>query len=486
MTETVVTSILSDGLVGAIVGSTVALYATRDTAVCTAQGLKGILSSGTPYEVFPALAVSGRVSISTKNVFQAMRHGIIIRSNEGNYYYIGGKSNYWIQDKAFHAYQGTTEFTLKAEEGVYLFDAIRNAPSNIIVLQVRTSRLSRAWVQPGLPEGCQTPVVGWIIDAFENKVGAGVVMNYLPYLLGYPEDDLTVGLGSLIYESGGKYTTDPLQGILRVISARPPLPFLGVMTNSNPVGVKLPPYLLPSSLIYVPTPISVMNAFCQVLLAAGSQNSLLNPQFCEHLVGNDGKLQKFPDSLDALIGAPIFSSLSCLSGCKRLGLVGLVYQGTSATIGGYGVLVLQFVRPPTDYSDAGIAEYANQLGVSNVLEISRELVGSANKAEASIISALGLSAVVAGAIITYLVTWYSDWHKTYDEARPYAEQARAVIDKVRDKLNQMKEYRLLSFVDECLAEVIEEGDSPDEWYSATLSCVFEKGEHMARGPVPGP
>jgi hypothetical protein len=190
--------------------------------------------------------------------------------------------------------------------------------------------------------------------------------------------------------------------------------------------------------------------------------------------------------LDALIGAPIFTSLYCPSGCKRIGLAGLAYHGTPVTIKGYNFLALAFIPPPTDYSDAGIAEYANQLGVSNVLEISKELVSSANKAEASIISALGISAAVAGAIITYLVTWYSDWHKTYDEASPYAEQAKAVIEKVRDKLNQMKEYKLLSLVDECLAEVIEEGASPDEWYDATLSCVFEKGEHMARGPVPGP
>ncbi|EWG07112.1 MAG: hypothetical protein ASUL_06323 [Candidatus Aramenus sulfurataquae] len=431
--------------------------------------------------VFPALAVSGRVSTSTKNVFQVVRHGVIIKSNEGNYYYIGGKSNYWIQNRAFHAFQGTTEFTLKAEEGVHLFEAIRDAPSNIIVLQARTSRLSQAWEQPKPPEGCQTPFIGWIMDALEGGIGAGVIMNYLPYFLDEPIRNLKVGHRGLIYESGGKYTTDSFQGFLRTISKFPPLPFLGIIKSTPPpLGDKLPsPF---PGFIYAPTPISIMNDLCQFLLAFSGEAQ----DDCSALVGNDNKIQQFSDSLDALIGAPIFTSLYCPSGCKNIGLAGLVYRGTSATIKGYGFLVFNFVKPPTDYSDAAIAEYANQLGVSNVLEISKRLVSSANKAEASIISALGLSAVVAGAIIAYLVTWYSDWQKTYNEARPYAEQAKAVIDKVRNKLNQMREYRLLSFVDECLAEVIEEGASPDEWYDATLSCLFEKGEHVAGGPVPGP
>ncbi|MBW9140421.1 MAG: hypothetical protein K1T65_01680 [Candidatus Aramenus sp.] len=225
-----------------------------------------------------------------------------------------------------------------------------------------------------------------------------------------------------------------------------------------------------------------MNDLCQFLLAFSGEAQ----DYCSALVGHDDKLQQFSDSLDALIGAPIFTSLYCPSGCKRIGLAGLVYYGTSVTIKGYGFLVFNFIRPPTDYSDAGIAEYANQLGVSNVLEISKRLVSSANKAEETIVSTFGFSESVARMIINYMITWYPDWQKTYNEARPYAEQAKAVIEKVRDKLNQMKEYKLLSFVDECLAEVIEEGASPDEWYDATLSCVFEKGEHMARGPVPGP
>ncbi|MBW9140419.1 MAG: hypothetical protein K1T65_01670, partial [Candidatus Aramenus sp.] len=196
MAERVIESLLSEGVTKALCTSTD--YAkVRDTATCTAQKVKEVLGSDISYEVFPAVAVSEEVSRDIKNVFQAMRHGIIIRSKEGNYYYIGGKSRYW-ESTRFHAYRGLTDFVFNAEGEA--FEAIRNAPSNIIVLQVRVSNLSKAWVQPGLPEGCLAPVIGWIMDAFEGGVGAGVIMNYLPYFLEQPMDNLEVP-GAYIYES---------------------------------------------------------------------------------------------------------------------------------------------------------------------------------------------------------------------------------------------------------------------------------------------
>nr|MCL7344890.1 hypothetical protein [Candidatus Aramenus sulfurataquae] len=70
-----------------------------------------------------------------------------------------------------------------------------------------------------------------------------------------------------------------------------------------------------------------MNDLCQFLLVGESQ------KLCRALVGHDNKIQQFSDSLDALIGAPIFTSLYCpsyskeiaLSDCKNIGLAGLVY-----------------------------------------------------------------------------------------------------------------------------------------------------------------
>nr|MCL7344123.1 hypothetical protein [Candidatus Aramenus sulfurataquae] len=186
--------------------------------------------------------------------------------------------------------------------------------------------------------------------------------------------------------------------------------------------------------------------------------------------------------LDALIGAPIFTSLYCpsyskeiaLSDCKNIGLAGLVYQGAPVTINAQGFLSFNFVKPPTDYSDAAIAEYANQLGVSNVLEISKRLVGSANKAEETIVSTFGFSESVARMIINYMVTWYPDWQKTYNEARPYAEQAKAAIEKARNRLNQMKKYEFLNRVEECLAEAIGDIEPLEYWYADTINCALER------------
>jgi hypothetical protein len=188
--------------------------------------------------------------------------------------------------------------------------------------------------------------------------------------------------------------------------------------------------------------------------------------------------------LDALIGAPIFTSLYCpsyskeiaLSDCKNIGLAGLVYHGTSITIKGYGFLSLAFIPPPTDYSDAAIAEYASKLGVSKILEISKGLVSSANKAEETIVSTFGFSESVARMIINYMVTWYPDWQKTYNEARPYAEQAKAAIEKARNRLNQMKKYEFLNRVEECLAEAIGDMEPLEDWYADTINCALDEGE----------
>ncbi len=152
--------------------------------------------------------------------------------------------------------------------------------------------MGTAWITRGLP----SPVIGWIMDAFEGGVGAGVIMNYLPYFLELPMNILEVP-GSFIYESGGKYTTDGFQGFLRGTSKLPPLPFLGIMKSTSPQGY-VAPLSVPNSFIYVPTPISIMNQLCQFLLAGESQKR------CQALVGHDDNLQQFSDSLDALIGAP--------------------------------------------------------------------------------------------------------------------------------------------------------------------------------------
>ncbi|TRM85987.1 hypothetical protein DJ526_10420 [Sulfolobus sp. A20-N-G8] len=62
----------------------------------------------------------------------------------------------------------------------------------------------------------------------------------------------------------------------------------------------------------------------------------------------------------------------------------------------------------------------------------------------------------------------------FEEAKPYAEEARNVVNEVRDFLNKIREYRLLSYVDECLAETIISNEPLEYWYDATKGCVTSK------------
>ncbi|BCU70734.1 hypothetical protein [Stygiolobus caldivivus] len=124
-----------------------------------------------------------------------------------------------------------------------------------------------------------------------------------------------------------------------------------------------------------------------------------------------------------------------------------------------------------EYTDDSIMEYANMLDVGDILSLSKKYVSSASKAEVTLISALGLSAAVASAIIA-IVIWYEDWERTYDEARKYADTAKNVIDRVRNYLNSTRQYDLLSYVDECVADSISqlgnEALNEDELYNYTI------------------
>ena len=182
-------------LTKSIVDVTVGTTTLRETSRCTYEGLKDLFSrSPHKFQVYPALAVTGRVLSGAKNIFQVMRHGIIVRTTSGKYYYVGGKSEYWAGGRAFHAFQGTTEFTLnpdKGDEKYPIWGMMRNAKSNIIVLQVRGIRLSAKWANPKPMEGCSEPLVGWFAEQVEKNLRGGFMMQvHRVGSQGMPKSDL--------------------------------------------------------------------------------------------------------------------------------------------------------------------------------------------------------------------------------------------------------------------------------------------------------
>ena len=68
---------------------------------------------------------------------------------------------------------------------------MRKAKSNIIVLQVRGTRLSAKWVNPKPTEGCSVPLVGWFAERVEKKLRGGFMMQvHRVGSQGMPKSDL--------------------------------------------------------------------------------------------------------------------------------------------------------------------------------------------------------------------------------------------------------------------------------------------------------
>ncbi|MQL55423.1 hypothetical protein [Acidianus ambivalens] len=450
---------ISEGAVGAIagiVGAALSYGAIRDTATCTAMQIK---EKGFSYEFYPALATSTRVTKDTKNIFQVIRHGIIIRTQEGNYYYVGGKSKYWASGRAIQAYQGGAIF-YNGTKG--LITKMRDKESNIVVVRMMANRISSAWLQPNPPEGCNTPFVGWFLDALESAAGGAIMMNYIPYFTSRSFSDIEVP-GELITVSGGHYSADTLAGLLRTDSGLPPFPYMVIATISKQATFKVPPAVQRGS-AYVLFPASVMDGLCKFFLVGSFE------KYCSKLVSNTSYNE-------ALIGAPVFMSFSCTSGCKSVGLIGLVFDGNMLNVGGYSFGDLLIVEPPPyPYTDAGMLAYADELGVKDVLDLSIRGVENAEKAISSIVSVYGISAVIASAIVYYII-WTDNVDEMVNNAKPYIEKAKNVVERVREELIKTRNYRLLSYVDECVAQQDLDLDENDI-YQGALDCVFSNIENV--------
>jgi|GEM_PF-455915 len=458
---------------------TIGYAIVRETTTCTAVGLKNLLQEGVQqYEIYPALAATNRILSNATNIFQIIRHGVIIRTKEGNYYYIGGKSNYWAGGRSFHAYQGSTEFTLnpQGKEDSPIWQKIREANSNIIVLQVKTTRLSTQWVNPKPPEDCQSFIVGPLLNWIESQGRGAIITNYTPRFTIFSNFDTKIP-GLFVYKSGGKLTADPLLTIMRSVSLTPPYPYFAILTPIPPSITAVPPNIYDiARILFTVFPASLDKDLCEFILI-GSQT------MCNYLASDSSYKEM-------LVGSPVFSAYSCPSGCKSVGLVGFVYSinenlAEQLSHNNFPLASLFFVPGPStvngEYTDQSIEEYANLLGVGDLLSLSRRYASSAKRAESEIITALGLSAAIAVAIIS-LVEWYEDWQKTYDEAKKYAEVAKNVVERIRNYLNSSRQYELLSYVDECVANSIgelgEESLNEDELYDSSLKCVLE---HRIRG-----
>ncbi|BBG26445.1 hypothetical protein [Sulfuracidifex tepidarius] len=432
-----------------------------NTLGCTVQGMK---DSG--YTYYPALGIVNRAiknaNINGKvepvsNIFQLFRHGVVIESAEGNYYYVGGASPYWGAGKDFFALQGGACFFISDSSIPTL---MRKA--NIIVVRLKRRKLTSApWQQPNPPEGCSTPVIGWFETAAENSRDAGGVMpNYLPYFTGLPFYQIEVP-GSFVKVSGDKLSATILKENLKGISDQPPVPFIVARTVGTPFQQKNP------------------NAVINGMMAVAVLDSQLQEKLCNLFITQDkricGTLSTVKGFSDALIGAPVFTAYSCLSGCKEPGIVGVV---ASATQLAGPVVSLVLVPLPTAYTDQAFEQLASALGVQDVFNESVRALGNAREVIISLQSTYHISQTLASAIVDHL-DW-NDREQMMTDAKPYVEEAIKIEDGIKEALKEAKEEYLEEYVDECVAYHVNE--DYDEWYNDSLDCVYSHSRKFGIAP----
>lgn len=64
-----------------------------------------------------------------------------------------------------------------------------------------------------------------------------------------------------------------------------------------------------------------------------------------------------------------------------------------------------------------------------------------------------------------------------NNAKPYVEKAKNAVERVREELIKTRNYRLLSYVDECVAQQELDLDE-DDIYQGALGCVSSNIENV--------
>jgi hypothetical protein len=395
----------------------------KDTVTCTLTKMKGDM------RFYPALAVSSIVSKAVKNIFQVIRHGVVIQTPKGNYYYIGGASEHW--ESSIYAFQASVKFRNNTK---HLADKMKGR--NVVVIKVRK-------INSELPQF--NPVEGYL----PLEPTGAIMTNYLPEFTILPTTYTEVP-GRLIYESNEHYTADVLSKILRAISTRPPFPYMVIATISKQATFKVPPAVQRGS-AYVLFPASVMDGLCKFFLVGSFE------KYCSELVSNTSYNE-------AIVGAPVFTSLDC---SKPVSLIGLVSDGEMLS---NSFVRISFVEPPP-HTDEEILEYAERLGIRDVLELSIRGEESAKKGARAISSAYGLSPMISN-----YITWSENEDEIVREAEPYVKLVRSTIEQVKEEMKKMGDNRPMEVIEECLIrQDIEENcleiEICDDLYLATLECL---------------
>ncbi|BCU71111.1 hypothetical protein [Stygiolobus caldivivus] len=275
--------------------------------------------------------------------------------------------------------------------------------------------------------------------------------------------------------------------LLQSVTSYPPYPYFAILTPIPPNISDVPPNIANiARVLFTLFPASLDEGLCNFILL-GSQN------LCSLLSSNTSYNEM-------LVGAPVFSAYSCASGCKRVGLVGFIYSLNEnllqqLTGDKFPLAPLFFVpRPSTvdgEYTDQAVEEYANMLGVGDILSLSKKYETGAESAIGIIMTKYGVSKAIADAVINYIL-WSEDVDEIVKEAEPYVLKVKKAVEVAKNKLQTllpeylrglgaprgMIEYCmgiLDSLIDDCIYEV-DVSDSESDIASDLVSCVIEKAQ----------
>ncbi len=403
------------GALGAVIGGGEIALDTMQQQ-CVNQNLERFFSytvqgSAQRYEIYPAIAAAERILKDGANVPDRMfRQGVVIRTTDtGDWYYIGGISNYWSSSKLI-VYQGGSKFTSYGKLSRDYLDKFISTTGGLGIVPVFKEKFEApVWYNPPLFSDCNGMFgVFWNYLA-EYQVGILSVPTYAPRLLEEISAKGNLNLLTYVGKDGSTYLSRASEDIMRFVSDSYPFIYLGIGTN--PVVAKS--YHLE---IY---PLFTFNGMSQEL--ASSCKKVMPSALC-------ALSSEFLEFNGIDIGAPVLAVLPCGTGCSSFGLAGFVLSYFPIKVGSFYAVYLRVVVSPSEFTSSAIAEYAETLNVADLLNGLLDARKKFKKAVSQLSISFPTFIAMASALI---VEWTA---VTLEEGISQAEQRAKELKEMYDRV----------------------------------------------------
>jgi hypothetical protein len=297
------------------------------------------------YAIYPALAVPTDTTRNPiNNLLDLIRHGIVVETtdpetNKNVYFYIGGVSNAWINNKRVEKLfvaQGGMGFGLTSGKLSDQIQYVLTSNYPIIVLPLK-SRVQNFVNPPNVT--CSSDALSQVLSYMQSSSlwWTTFIPNYVGSILFWFSTYKINNFYGYREKKNEWYLTGTVTQLIQAISATPPLFYSGIAT-------------LPQL-----TQFGLGNIQINTFDVFDFTNS--NPPFASYYLG-------YPFPL--LNGAPVYTDMICKGGdnCSGLSIAGFVVA--PGGLSWYNIETVsvdaQLIPPPSNFSFNGIMQYASQLG----------------------------------------------------------------------------------------------------------------------------